>query len=205
MAVAEEFGLMVDPYTEQHQVLRRLNRFLIDNYAAGKRAVVCLDEAQAMPLETLESLRLLTNLETERRKLLQVVLFGQPELDERLDQPRVRQLRQRASPSQRETAALRSARGGVLSGPPPDGRRSSWPAAVHAEAVQRLHRAFGVFRAHQYPGPQGHALGLPGEGARIIDADRIADAVSDTESLDRSVPFARRLMRYVGLAWHGRY
>ncbi|MEK7734445.1 MAG: AAA family ATPase, partial [Pseudomonadota bacterium] len=83
MAVAEEFGLMVDPYTEQHQVLRRLNRFLIDNYAAGKRAVVCLDEAQAMPLETLESLRLLTNLETERRKLLQVVLFGKPELDER--------------------------------------------------------------------------------------------------------------------------
>lgn len=57
--------------------------------------MVCLDEAQAMPQETLEALRLLTNLETEKRKLLQVVLFGQPELDERLAQPAVRQLRQR--------------------------------------------------------------------------------------------------------------
>jgi len=58
---------------------------------------VCLDEAQAMPLESLEVLRLLTNLETEKRKLMQVVLFGQPELDERLKQNSVRQLRQRIS------------------------------------------------------------------------------------------------------------
>ena len=57
--------------------------------------VVCLDEAQAMPLETLETLRLLTNLETEKRKLLQVVLFGQPELDDKLRQDSIRQLRQR--------------------------------------------------------------------------------------------------------------
>ena len=57
--------------------------------------VVCLDEAQAMPLETLEALRLLTNLETEKRKLLHVVLFGQPELDARLAHDSVRQLRQR--------------------------------------------------------------------------------------------------------------
>ena len=51
-----------------------------------------LDEAQAMPLETLEALRLLSNLETEKRKLLQIVLFGQPELDEKLHRPEVRQL-----------------------------------------------------------------------------------------------------------------
>ncbi len=63
----------------------------------GKRVLVCLDEAQAMPLESLEVLRLLTNLETEKRKLMQVVLFGQPELDERLKQNSVRQLRQRIS------------------------------------------------------------------------------------------------------------
>jgi MSHA biogenesis protein MshM len=68
------------------------------NYAReGKRVLVCLDEAQAMPLESLEVLRLLTNLETEKRKLMQVVLFGQPELDERLKQNSVRQLRQRIS------------------------------------------------------------------------------------------------------------
>ena len=56
-----------------------------------------LDEAQALPMESLESLRLLSNLETEKRKLLQLVLFGQPELDERLANPSVRQLRQRIS------------------------------------------------------------------------------------------------------------
>jgi MSHA biogenesis protein MshM len=59
--------------------------------------VLCLDEAQAMPIETLEALRLLTNLETEKRKLLQVVLFGQPELDEKLEGESVRQLKQRVT------------------------------------------------------------------------------------------------------------
>jgi MSHA biogenesis protein MshM len=57
--------------------------------------VICLDETQAMPLETLETLRLLTNLETEKRKLAQVILFGQPELDQKLAHESVRQLRQR--------------------------------------------------------------------------------------------------------------
>jgi len=57
--------------------------------------VMCLDETQAMPLESLETLRLLTNLETEKRKLAQVILFGQPELDERLAHGSIRQLRQR--------------------------------------------------------------------------------------------------------------
>lgn len=61
----------------------------------GKRALICLDEAQAMPIETLESLRLLTNLETEKRKLLQVIIFGQPELEEKLNHPSIRQLKQR--------------------------------------------------------------------------------------------------------------
>jgi MSHA biogenesis protein MshM len=62
---------------------------------SGKRVVLCLDEAQAMPEETMESLRLLTNLETEKFKLLQVVMFGQPELNTLLDRQSVRQLKQR--------------------------------------------------------------------------------------------------------------
>ncbi|HLA91396.1 MAG TPA: AAA family ATPase, partial [Gemmatimonadaceae bacterium] len=57
--------------------------------------VLCMDESQAMPLDTLEALRLLTNLETEKRKLLHVVLFGQPELDRKLNSEAIRQLRQR--------------------------------------------------------------------------------------------------------------
>jgi MSHA biogenesis protein MshM len=95
LALAEELRLPIDAGAEQHQVLKQINHALLDFARDGKRVVVCLDEAQAMPLETLEALRLLSNLETEKRKLLQVVLFGQPELDDKLGQEAVRQLRQR--------------------------------------------------------------------------------------------------------------
>jgi MSHA biogenesis protein MshM len=95
LALAEELRLPIDAGAEQHQTLKQINHALLDFARDGKRVVVCLDEAQAMPLETLEALRLLSNLETEKRKLLQVVLFGQPELDDKLGQESVRQLRQR--------------------------------------------------------------------------------------------------------------
>lgn len=95
LSLAEELGITVESGAEQHQLLKRLNQGLLEFANAGKRVVVCLDEAQAMPLETLEALRLLSNLETEKSKLLQVVLFGQPELNERLSHESVRQLRQR--------------------------------------------------------------------------------------------------------------
>ncbi|MDZ4100984.1 MAG: AAA family ATPase [Hydrogenophaga sp.] len=79
----------------QHALIKELSQVLIDLAGEGLRTVVCLDEAQAMPIETLEALRLLTNLETEKRKLLQVIIFGQPELEEKLNHPSVRQLKQR--------------------------------------------------------------------------------------------------------------
>jgi len=95
LALAEELRVAIDAGAEQHQILKQINHALLDFAREGKRVVVCLDEAQAMPLESLEALRLLSNLETEKRKLLQVVLFGQPELDDKLSQESVRQLRQR--------------------------------------------------------------------------------------------------------------
>jgi MSHA biogenesis protein MshM len=82
---------------DQYQLMKGLTHSLLECARNGQRALLCLDEAQAMPLESLEVLRLLTNLETEKRKLLQVVLFGQPELNEHLKQHSVRQLRQRIS------------------------------------------------------------------------------------------------------------
>lgn len=95
LALAEELGVPLDREADQYHLLKGLNLALL-NFARQRRAVVlCLDEAQAMPMETLEMLRLLSNLETEKRKLLQLVLFGQPELDEKLANPSVRQLRQR--------------------------------------------------------------------------------------------------------------
>ena len=94
-ALAEELGVTIAPDADQHHLLKELNLALLRFARDGKSVVLCLDEAQAMPLESLEALRLLTNLETEKRKLLHVVLFGQPELDHKLAQDSVRQLRQR--------------------------------------------------------------------------------------------------------------
>jgi len=94
-AVAEELGVDVSRCANTHQVLKALNQRLIELAMAGQPVVLVIDEAQAMPEATIEALRLLTNLETESTKLLQVVLFGQPELDALLGKESLRQLRQR--------------------------------------------------------------------------------------------------------------
>src|SRR5450830_1337980 len=95
MAVADELEIKLDKDVDQHQLFKAINLRLLHLARDNKRVLLCIDEAQAMPIESLEALRLLTNLETEKRKLLQVVLFGQPELDAKLAQESVRQLRQR--------------------------------------------------------------------------------------------------------------
>lgn len=92
--VADDLGT-ADGEPEAANVIKRLNRRLLDLARAGKKVVICIDEAQTMPRLTLESLRLLSNLETEKRKLLHIVLFGQPELDEMLNAYSARQLKQR--------------------------------------------------------------------------------------------------------------
>jgi len=95
LALAEELRLEGSDGLDQFHLLKKINLGLLDYARDGKRVVLCIDEAQAMPLATLEALRLVSNLETEKRKLLQIVLFGQPELDEKLADPSVRQLLQR--------------------------------------------------------------------------------------------------------------
>ncbi len=80
---------------EKSQVLLRLNQWLLERYRAGETAVLIVDEAQNLSSEVLEEIRLLTNLETSTEKLLQIVLTGQPELEQKLKMPELRQLRQR--------------------------------------------------------------------------------------------------------------
>jgi len=92
-AVAEEMGLQIKP--SQNSVLAAINQKLIDNAASQRRTVILLDEAQSLPQDSLEAIRLLSNLETEKNKLVQIVLFGQPELDVTLQQKGIRQLQQR--------------------------------------------------------------------------------------------------------------
>jgi MSHA biogenesis protein MshM len=95
VALADEFAVAADPKLDLHMLVKLVTTRLMAIAESGKRALVCLDEVQAMPQTTLEAVRLLTNLETEKRKLLQVVMFGQPELEQRLRQRTTRQLLQR--------------------------------------------------------------------------------------------------------------
>lgn len=95
LALAEELELQLAPDVDQHNLLKSLTARLLALAAQGKRVVLCVDEAQTIPEASLEALRLLTNLETEKRKLLQIVLFGQPELNEHLQAQSIRQLTQR--------------------------------------------------------------------------------------------------------------
>lgn len=94
-AIAIEFGLPAEGFSED--LLHRLERHFIALAQQDRQPVVLIDEAQALPAETLEAVRLLTNLETEKRKLLQVVLFGQPELMARLGEKSTRQILTRIS------------------------------------------------------------------------------------------------------------
>jgi len=89
-----DFGIPCD-VNAKSQILQRLYGWLLERYRAGETAVLIVDEAQSLSDEVLEEIRMLTNLETFTEKLLQIVLVGQPELEQRLKQPQLRQLRQR--------------------------------------------------------------------------------------------------------------
>jgi general secretion pathway protein A len=93
-----DFGIPYDglsPRTAKSQILLRLNQWLLERFRAGETAVLIIDEAQNLTPQVLEEIRLLTNLETSTEKLLQIILCGQPELEQKLNQADLRQLRQR--------------------------------------------------------------------------------------------------------------
>lgn len=184
LAVADELGVAYGGQANQHHLLKSITSFLVDVHARGRRVVLCLDEAQAMPIETLEALRLLSNLETERRKLLQVVLFGQPELDARLDDPSIRQLRQRISfscnlgaMSVEDVEYYVAHRLGVA------GYRG--PRLFSREAVHTLHRASrGIPRLVNVLAHKAMIAAF-GEGVHLIGMRYVKEAVADTESTRR--------------------
>ncbi len=93
-AIAAEYALPVNGL-DRLEVLSVINQFLLQQVESGRETVLIIDEAQNLTEELLEQVRLLSNLETNNRKLLQIVLLGQPELRDRLNSPRLRQLRQR--------------------------------------------------------------------------------------------------------------
>ncbi len=97
--IAIELQLAVERSAPRLEVMQALHDFLLTRYSEGKRVVLFVEESQSMPLATLEEIRLLSNLETRNDKLLQIVLFGQPELDDILQQPHIRPLRERITHS----------------------------------------------------------------------------------------------------------
>lgn len=179
LALADELRLTLDKDVDQHSLLKALNLALLNAARNRKRVVLCLDETQAMPLETLEALRLLTNLETEKRKLLQVVLFGQPELDRNLGQESIRQLNQRitfhyclAALSPQELDDYLDHRLTIAG--------YNGVRLFGKDAVKRLHRASGgVPRLVNILAHKAMMLTY-GEGSREINARHILAAAADT-------------------------
>ena len=97
-AIAFELKLATDHNTQRLVLMQQLQQYLLQQHAMNRTVLVIVEEAQSMPLETLEEIRLFSNLETHQHKLMQIVLFGQPELDKNLEQKSIRQLRERITP-----------------------------------------------------------------------------------------------------------
>jgi type II secretory pathway predicted ATPase ExeA len=98
-AIAFELQLKLPKNADRLKVMQQLQAHLLNSHAEGRQVVIFVEEAQGMPLATLEEIRLLSNLETKQDKLLQIVLFGQPELDINLSETHIRQLRERITHS----------------------------------------------------------------------------------------------------------
>jgi len=195
-ACADELGIKYPQHINQHQLLKLLNRYLIDTYAEGKRVLLCLDEAQAIPLETLESLRLLSNLETERRKLLQVVLFGQPELNARLDNPSIRQLKQRVSFScQLSPLSLSEVEFYISHRLAVAGYRG--PRLFPHKVVKQIYRASnGIPRLVNILSHKS-LMAAFGEGAHVLAERHVRMAVTDTESTQGVRSVKAKILKYL--------
>ncbi len=183
LMVCEELGADGSEAEAVH-VVRRINRRLLELAAAGRKVVLCIDEAQTMPSLTLESLRLLSNLETEKRKLIHIILFGQPELDEMLATKSARALRQRIAFHYRLAGLDRSELDRYLE---------------HRLRVAG-HRGESLFTSSARRALYYHSGGTPrlvnilahkallaafGEGRRRVGREHVSTAARDTEGVTR--------------------
>jgi MSHA biogenesis protein MshM len=197
LALAEELEIYVDPGVDQHRLLRSITRELLELARGRKRVILCVDESQSMSFETMEALRLLTNLETEKRKLVQVVLFGQPELDRKLRMQVLRQLRQRIVFEQRLGGLLEDEVGAYVAHRlTVAGYRA--PRLLANEARRALHRASrGVPRLVNILMHKAMMMAY-GAGSATVERSHVRAAVADTPS---ATPASRW---FSPIAWFGR-
>ena len=167
---------------EQHVLaLRNIQLSLLALAAKGKQVVLIIDEAQSMPDDTIEALRLLTNLETESAKLMQVVLFGQPELDEMLKSKKLRQLQQRITfqhkiqPLDRSGIEQYISHRMILAGYAGGRLFEAKAITLLAKASKGIPRLVNVL-CHK------SLMGAFGEGVKQVTAKHMKAAINDTES-----------------------
>jgi len=183
LAFAEELGLQVDNDIGHHSLLKQITQVLMERSAEGRQVVLFIDEAHAMPEKTLEALRLLTNLETEQAKLFQVILFAQPELDEMLAQPSLRQLLQRITFSYHLESLDREGIERYVS------HRLSTAgyngaAVFTTRALDDLHAAsHGIPRLVNILSHKAMMVAF-GRGDRQVDREHIEKAIEDTEGVE---------------------
>jgi MSHA biogenesis protein MshM len=190
-AIAEELRI---PLAEgrNHLLLRSLQERLLEIYGSGRQVVALIDEAHAMPPEALEEIRLLSNLESNRHKLLQIVLFGQPELDSRLRQTSMRQLNDRITHNFRLEPLRRSdvsvyllfrLRAAGYRGPDPFTKGA---VELISKASEGLSRRINILADKAL-------LAAFSEGVHQVDRRQVRAAIRDVEF--------RRLKRRFGIGW----
>jgi MSHA biogenesis protein MshM len=173
------------------KVIRALQAKLIEIHEQGKQVVALIDEAHAMPMETLEEIRLLSNLETSQHKLMQIVLFGQPELDQHLAQPNMRQLKERITHSfnllplpARDIKDYLGFRLRAAGYKGPD-LFSKEALALIAEASEGLTRRINIYADKTL-------LAAYAEGTHTITADHARAAINDTQIVAPAASSARK-------------
>ncbi len=195
LAVCDELAIQIDPNASSHSVIKTLRQCLLEHAKAGRRVVLIIDEAQSIPDETIESLRLMSNIETEKQKLLQIVMFGQPELDEKLSRPHLRQLLQRITFADYISPMAPGDVGAYLvhrlvTAGAADGRRFS-DAAVETLAK----RSGGIPRLVNVIAHKSLMLAY-GEGGQLVEKHHVDLAADDTaaaENVTAATPWLARL------------
>ncbi len=203
-SVCEEFGIEVAAPPGNATVktyLDPLNRFLLEAHAAGRNSVLVIDEAQLLSAEVLEQLRLLTNLETSERKLLQIILVGQPELRDMLAQPGLEQLAQRVI-ARYHLGALDEAETALYLQHRLELAGLRGPSPLGPELMHRIYQYSGGIPRRINRLCDRALLGAFGQGLAAVDLPTLRRAVEEVEGRDRSQPARPR--RSASAGW-GRF
>ena len=203
-AIAFEMQLRVPKDASRLEVMHALNDYLVERHGQQRQVVVFVEESQGMPISTLEEIRLLSNLETQHHKLLQIVLFGQPELDVNLRQQHIRQLRERITHSfnllpldEEDARAYLTFRLRAAGYHGPD-LFSSRVIAYMTKACNGLTRRLNLVADKAL-------LAAFAEGTHNVTLDHVKAAVRDSEFSNVELPIGRAPVTYVlaGLAAGG--